>query len=135
MSKLFPRRLSAVLSHIRDLSTSINTIDYVFARVGRALLQVLPNSNAPAISYLCGYPNFFYDGAIFIQLNIVILNPDSTWRPINHFNKIILSNTTVYRSAQFKPRTCVNQLVLRDDWTRNQSNSSCPLPKPWLFHT
>ena len=30
---------------------TINAIDYVFARVGRALLRVFPRSNVPALSY------------------------------------------------------------------------------------
>ena len=52
---LFPRRLMQWSHTFRDLSPScpatIDTIDYVFARVGRAPLQVLPSSNAPALSY------------------------------------------------------------------------------------
>ena len=57
----------------------INTINHVFARVGRALFHVLPSSNAPALSYrgpqtsfttgtslalgnvgLCGFVFFWY---------------------------------------------------------------------------
>ena len=83
------------LTHLfRDVSSScpatINTIDYVFARIGPALLHVLPSSNAP-VPFLSGDTKLFYDGAIFTQLSFVIQDPNSTWRRTDHFNKRIFS--------------------------------------------
>ena len=45
-------------------------------------------------------------------------------------------NTTVCCSTQIRQRTCVNQLVLRDDWNPSQSERSCPLLKQllWSLH-
>ena len=78
----------------RDLSPScpatINTINYVFARVGRALLQVLLSSNAPAFS--CnGTQISFTTKQHSPPQKIVIQDPNSTWKRTNHFSKIILS--------------------------------------------
>ena len=43
------------------------------------------------------------------------------------FNNRILSNITVCRSTRIRQMTCVNRLVLRDDWNpiNSQSESSC----------
>ena len=87
MAELFPRRLKAILSHISRsvpfLSCYYQYHRYVFARAGRALFQVLPSSNAPALSHECTHTKN-YDGAIFTKLYVEIQDPNSTWRRTNH---------------------------------------------------
>ena len=47
-------------------------------------------------------------------------------------NIIITRRCAVCRSTQIRQRTCVNQLGFRDNWNPSQSESSCPLLKPWM---
>ena len=79
---------------------------------------------------------FMLRQAVFTELYFVIEDPNSTWRRTNHFNKRILSNRH-HGVSQHPNQTeeCVNHFVLPDDWNPSQSESFCPLLKPWLFHT
>ena len=96
--------------------------------------QVLPSSNAHALSYK-GAQTYFTTG----QHSPNFVSQFMT--QIRHGGKPAIStrksyhNTTVCCSTQIRQRTCVNQLVLRDDWNPIQSESSRPPLKPWLLYT
>ena len=110
------------------LSSSITSLR-LFADVSFMCFEV-----PTILPFMQGYTNFVYDGAIFIKRCFQI------YHPIQHGGERTIStrgyfqNTTVCRSAQVIQRTCVNKLVLRDDWKSSQSRSSCTLLKPRLLN-
>ena len=137
MVKLFPRRLSAVLSHISRSApflTCYYYIIYVFARVGRALFQV----RFFQVPTLVPFPRRVHK-LLLLRRNIHPplfrnLRPNLDMeanKPFQQDNLIIPPCVAAPKSD----RRRVNQLVLRDDWNPRKSESSCPLLKPWMLHT
>ena len=121
----------------RDLSPScpanINTIDYVFVCIGRALLKVLWSSNAPTLSYKGTQTSFTtgqYSPNFISSIRTQIRHGGEPAIPTGESYQ----NTTVCRSTLIRQRMCANQLF-RGDWNPSQSESSCPVLKPWLLHT
>ena len=137
MAMLFSRRLSAALSHISRSAPFLTyyCIKYVFARVGRALFQV----RFFQVPTLMPFPIMVHK-VILRRGNIHPSFFRNSRLKFRHGGKSTFStgesyHTTVCRTTQIRQRTCDNPVVLRDDWNPSQSESSCPLLKPWLLHT
>ena len=96
--------------------------------------QALPSSNAHALSYK-GTQTYFTTGQYSPNFVSQFTNQIRHGGKPSTSTRQSYDNTTVCRSAQIRQRACVNHLVLWDDWNPGQSESSCPLMKPWLFHT
>ena len=140
MAKLYPRRLNAVLSRI-SRSVPFLSCYYQYnqlrlcARWPSSLPgQVLPSSNTHALSYKSAQ-TYFSTGQYSPNFVSYITTQSGHGGEPPMSTRESYHNTTVCRSTQIRRRTYVKQLVLRDDWNPSQSESSCPLPKPWLLHT
>ena len=126
MAKLVLRKLTAVLSRI-SRPVRFLTCYYLYHRLRLCVLWRSSRTGVSKFQRSChffkGTQNTFRRGNIPPTL---FRNSGSKFgtEVIQPFQKEFYQNATVCRGTQSRQKTCVNPLVLRDDWNPSQSESS-----------